>query len=252
MKTKKIVSVLVIAIVAVMMIGTVIANDQFVDAASKKKVKVTYNANGGKIGSKKFISTNIKKGTKLKKFPSTPKRAGYAFKGWYTKKTGGKKVNVNTKPSKSTILYAQWKKVSSSGSSSSSGASNTFQLKIYQGYDFKNKRVIDYGNTPSSVDFKFYFQQRSPISDLDKSRNGIYVYLGAPKIREFNTAPTSLSSAQVNGWDNWTLYPVPGKYYVVKSRDGQYYLLHLLKYENQGKAAAYWLMTFEWKKISVS
>ena len=122
MKTRKIVSILVIAIVAVMMIATVITNDQYVDAASKKvkKVKVTYNANGGKIGSKKTISTNINKGTKLKKFPTTPKRTGYTFKGWYTKKTGGKKITVNTKPTKNVILYAQWKK----GSSISNGASN--------------------------------------------------------------------------------------------------------------------------------
>ena len=115
MKTKKIVPILIIAIIAVMMIATVITNDQYVDAASKKvkKVKVTYNANGGKIGSKKTISTNINKGSKLKKFPTTPKRTGYAFKGWYTKKTGGKKVNMNTKLSKSVVLYAQWMKITS-------------------------------------------------------------------------------------------------------------------------------------------
>jgi len=119
MKIKKIVPVIIIVIVAVGMLTTVLANDQFVDAASKK-VKVTYNANGGKIGTKKTFSKSINKGTKIKKFPTTPKRTGYKFKGWYTKKTGGKKVTVNTKPTKKVTYYAQWKK----GSSISNSASN--------------------------------------------------------------------------------------------------------------------------------
>jgi len=112
MKIRNIMPVLLIAIVAVGMLTTVLANDQFVDAASKK-VKITYNANGGKIGSKKTVSTSINKGNKLKKFPSTPKRTGYTFNGWFTKKTGGKKVTVKTKATKKITLHAQWKKITS-------------------------------------------------------------------------------------------------------------------------------------------
>lgn len=93
-------------------------NDGSVQIEEKyKKVstnKVTFNANGGKIGSKKVVSTNIKKGAKIKNFPTTPKRTGYSFKGWYTKKTGGKKISVETKPTKNVILYAKWTKKSSS------------------------------------------------------------------------------------------------------------------------------------------
>jgi len=76
--------------------------------------KITFNANGGKIGSKNTVAMNIKKGAKIKKFPTTPKRTGYSFKGWFTKKTGGTKINVNTKPSKSLTYYAQWTKKTSS------------------------------------------------------------------------------------------------------------------------------------------
>ncbi|MCL2116458.1 MAG: InlB B-repeat-containing protein [Methanobrevibacter sp.] len=85
--------------------------------AKYKKIttyKVTFNANGGKVGTKIKVAKNFNKGAKIKKFPATPKRTGYTFKGWYTKKTGGKKITVNTKPTKSVTLYAQWKKKTSS------------------------------------------------------------------------------------------------------------------------------------------
>lgn len=38
-------------------------------------------------------------------------REGYIFKGWYTKKTGGKKVVNGTKPTSDMTLYAHWEKV---------------------------------------------------------------------------------------------------------------------------------------------
>ncbi|MCL2116249.1 MAG: InlB B-repeat-containing protein [Methanobrevibacter sp.] len=84
--------------------------------AKFKKVtsyKITFNGNGGKIGTKTKVTKSINKGAKIKKFPATPKRTGYTFQGWYTKKSGGKKVNVNFKPTKSVTLYTHWKKISS-------------------------------------------------------------------------------------------------------------------------------------------
>ncbi|MDR1293330.1 MAG: InlB B-repeat-containing protein, partial [Clostridiales Family XIII bacterium] len=44
---------------------------------------------------------------------SVPTRKGYTFKGWYTKKSGGKKANSKTKATKSAIYYAHWKKTES-------------------------------------------------------------------------------------------------------------------------------------------
>jgi len=72
------------------------------------KYKVTWNANGGKIGNKKTVTTNVNKGSKLGTLPKTT-RPGYELKGWYTKKTGGTKINKNTKPKKNIAYYAQWK-----------------------------------------------------------------------------------------------------------------------------------------------
>ena len=78
----------------------------------KKKVvkyNVTFNANGGKIENKKTTTVTVKKGAKIGTLPKTPKFTGHIFNGWYTKKSGGTKISVNTKISKNTVLYAQWK-----------------------------------------------------------------------------------------------------------------------------------------------
>ena len=40
----------------------------------------------------------------------TPKRSGYKFKGWYTKKNGGTKITSSTVPAKSYTVYAHWGK----------------------------------------------------------------------------------------------------------------------------------------------
>ena len=81
--------------------------------AKYKKVstnKIIFDGNGGKIGSKKTVSITVKKGSKLKKLATTPKRKGYTFQGWFTKKKGGKEITKNTKPGKSLTYFAQWKK----------------------------------------------------------------------------------------------------------------------------------------------
>jgi len=80
-------------------------------ANAASKVKVTWNANGGKIGTEKIKVTTIKKGAKIGKFPTTPKKTGYALSGCYTKKSGGIKVTAATKVKKKTTLYAHWNKL---------------------------------------------------------------------------------------------------------------------------------------------
>jgi len=114
--------ILILAIFAIAIVGIIAPASAAIESANKDKVysieskeksaanKITWNANGGTIGSKKTISANVKKGSKIGKLPATPKRSGYTFSGWYTKKTGGSKIGVNTKPSKSITYYAQWKK----------------------------------------------------------------------------------------------------------------------------------------------
>ena len=97
---------------------TYVSTDNSLEIEAKYKTtssnKITFNGNGGKIGSKKTVAINIKKGTKIKKFPTTPKRTGYSFKGWFTKKSGGFKISTNTKVSKKSTYYAQWTKKANS------------------------------------------------------------------------------------------------------------------------------------------
>lgn len=71
-----------------------------------KQHKLSFNANGGKVSTK---SKAVKPGKKAGSLPKA-KRSGYTFKGWYTAKSGGKKVTKSTKISKKRTLYAHWKK----------------------------------------------------------------------------------------------------------------------------------------------
>lgn len=75
-----------------------------------KTYTLKYNVNGGK----KLAATS-KKVTYGKTYGklATPKRVGYTFSGWYTAKTGGKKITATSKVTitKNTTVYAHWKKV---------------------------------------------------------------------------------------------------------------------------------------------
>lgn len=75
-----------------------------------KKYTVKFNGNGGSV------KTTSKKVTYSKKYGTlpSPKRKGYSFSGWYTKKSGGTKITANSavKITKTTTLYAHWKKIS--------------------------------------------------------------------------------------------------------------------------------------------
>jgi len=90
------------------MLTTVLGTVHAVNGTTK--VKVTWNGNGGKIGTSKTTVTLHKKGTHIGKLPKTPKKIGYAFNGWYTEKSGGTKITTLTKINKKATHYAHWKK----------------------------------------------------------------------------------------------------------------------------------------------
>jgi len=146
------------------------SEDSILIEAKYKKIsinKITFNANGGKIGTEKIVTINIQKGTKIKKFPATPKRAGYDFKGWYTKKTGGKKIAVSTKPTKSMTYFAQWIKRSSNVNSKIVGS------WVYNGY--KSKRTSS-GVSLVGVIKTYYFRKNGSFLFTESYRE--YVYTG--------------------------------------------------------------------------
>lgn len=73
-------------------------------------VTLSFKANGGKI-TKGKSSVTVTSGSKFGTLP-TVTRKGYTFTGWYTKKSGGKKVTSSTKATANATLYARWTKIS--------------------------------------------------------------------------------------------------------------------------------------------
>jgi uncharacterized repeat protein (TIGR02543 family) len=74
-----------------------------------KTYTVKLAANGGKVAGKASASVKRTYSSKLGKL-SVPKRTGYSFQGWYTSKSGGKKVTSATRVTKAVTLYAHWKR----------------------------------------------------------------------------------------------------------------------------------------------
>lgn len=87
---------------------------------------VTFNANKGYIGKKTVTETakTVVYGQKIGKL-TTPKRKGYAFLGWYTKKSGGSKVTADTVAGGNKTYYAHWAKIKATKSSISSVKSSS-------------------------------------------------------------------------------------------------------------------------------
>jgi uncharacterized repeat protein (TIGR02543 family) len=79
---------------------------------STRMITVKFNVNGGK--KLKKASAKLAYGNSLSSMP-TPARKGYRFAGWYTEKSGGKRITANTaiefvKTMKTITVYAHWKK----------------------------------------------------------------------------------------------------------------------------------------------
>ncbi len=74
-----------------------------------KTITLTFHANKGKIGGKNRVKIKAVYGKKIK-IPKKPKRNYYKFKGWYTKKKGGRRIAKKIKvPAVSKVYYARWK-----------------------------------------------------------------------------------------------------------------------------------------------
>ena len=84
-----------------------------------KKITITFDPQNN---TSTFTQT-IPKGAKAVE-PKEPTQIGYSFKGWYTAKDGGEKINFTEKSFESaTTLYAHWEKKSTSGGETGGGAS---------------------------------------------------------------------------------------------------------------------------------
>ena len=95
-----------------------------VDVAAAKTPAVVQTEDGEQDATDYCVSFDANKGKKVKstrtlsygdtygRLPKTT-RTGYQFQGWYTKKTGGRKVTAKSvfKGKDDQVLYAHWKKV---------------------------------------------------------------------------------------------------------------------------------------------
>lgn len=175
MKNKKIFLILIATVMmfSMMMATAYATNISKVDTKNGNNVilsktktvdyKITWNYNGGKIGAKKTTLSTVKKGNQIKKLATTPKRTGYTFKGWYTKKSGGAKIAKNTKPKKSTTYYAQWTKTTSAtkirGSWVNSNLASGYWYNYYfypdGRFEYYNTKMLYYGSTVNKVVGKY-------------------------------------------------------------------------------------------------
>ncbi|MGF6989667.1 putative repeat protein (TIGR02543 family) [Lachnospiraceae bacterium PM6-15] len=114
-----------------------------------KDFTVTFNPNGGTVEtSDKIVTYASTYGT----LP-TPARSGYAFKGWYTSKTGDNKVTDATKVTitKNQNLYAQWTAKSFTVTFNANGGA----------VSISNKKVTyasTYGTLPTPTKSGYYFK----------------------------------------------------------------------------------------------
>jgi uncharacterized repeat protein (TIGR02543 family) len=132
--------------------------------AAAKKATIKFNANGGKVGKK---SKKAAYGKKIGKLPA-PTRKGYYFKGWYTKKSGGKKITKQSTVTdkKTRTLYAQWSRVPSKYLDKIGVSYYALKKKdasLRQKYaGIVNAAMVCLGSSRSNYQYAFYGGQDEP------------------------------------------------------------------------------------------
>ncbi len=202
---------------------------------------VKLNANGGTLSGVawKPVKKSASVGS-LKK----PTRAGYSFAGWYTKKSGGKKVTSKTKITKNVTFYAHWKAkknavtlMKTGKGTASSGASATeraeesaaaepvpaFAVGTFNGWSYAENAAGEFlparkvtvavtggGKISAAVgDLKF----SGDWSDVSKRNGGHFVTLRA--VRTVGTGAdaqdfTDILSLSFDGTADWTVDQLTG------------------------------------------
>ena len=178
---------------------------------------VQFNANGGTVGTK---SKNVTIGKTYGTLP-TPTRTGYDFDGWYTRETGGTKVNnttsVGTNPP--TTLYAHW-----------IGKKYTVTLDANGGTVSMASRTATYGSTYPALP--------------DATRTGGYTFdgwytqkTGGTKVDDNTTVTTAANHTL---YAHWHLTPAQAPYNVkltMNPTTGVYGepIFHRVRYDSNDK-----------------
>ena len=81
------------------------------DAPASTEYTITFDGNDGTPSIGSMTTTN----QKLPSLPSASRSGSYSFDGWYTKKSGGTKVTMDTVFSANTTVYAHWTYIGGGG-----------------------------------------------------------------------------------------------------------------------------------------
>lgn len=159
---------------------TIVSRDITVTAKWKEKEDekndtecyVTLNPQSGKIkgmetlGEDSIIDMTIPAGTAIR-MNMKAVRAGYAFKGWYTKATGGTKVSSTKeiKVTKDITYYAQWSKIT------------VPQVKKVSCKNVKGKKAkISYGKVASVKGYEIVYSNNSKLKNAKKNTQTALTY----------------------------------------------------------------------------
>ncbi len=148
--------------------------------------EIRYIPNGGKLKNSKDKSIAGVEGDTY----TLPKasRAGYIFKGWYTKKTGGRKIGANEKISASSpkTLYAQWRKGYTITYKLNGGKNNSKNPKTYT---TASKTITLKKPTRKGFTFKGWYKdsaKKKKVTSIPKGSKGNKIYYAKWAANEYN------------------------------------------------------------------
>ena len=137
-------------------------------AVWSKGFKLSFNANGGKVSKK---SKTVYKYLSYGSLP-VPSKKGYSFVGWYTKKSGGVKVEESTivNYSKKFTLYARWIKTNYKINYELNGGENNSKNKLT--YNITTKTFNLYSPSKKGYVFSGWYTSNKYKTKVTKIKKG--------------------------------------------------------------------------------
>ena len=116
-------------------------------------------------------------------------------------------------------------------------AENQVVLKAFEGYDFAKHAVTKSGDI--NADVLFAVAKPGPVGAIS-----------AKRIKNLGQdLPSAAAFLGVQQWPGSVSNPMPG-YYAVQGHDGRsIYLVQLLAFDNPGRSASDWHMSFTWERL---
>ena len=196
MSIKKILMLLLFLVAIVGIIAPINAVD-----STSNKVKIKWDANGGKIGNKKTVTTTINKGSKIGSLQKAT-RTNNTLTGWYTKKNGGTKISKDTKSTSSVTYYAQWESTSKKNDKTKAEKElNAIKKKIVGTWKYKNNEGSGELTFKSDGSFKWHYLVTDGALE-EEERNGKYSVKHYSSTKKTFISATGKAKTRYNYWDD--------------------------------------------------